>query len=124
MPPGILGPRDGYVAVDLVEPGCSLLDLFNPVSQTQVFKETVPWIVIRIGDGPPNVSSSRAHCPGTVVVPSVLSEHAQLPVFTTNLFLQTIVVGDAALRCDRFRIGMNHSFTLNLSRLINNADRC
>jgi hypothetical protein len=47
-------------------------------------------------DGPPNVSSSRAHCPGTVVAPSVLSEHAQSLVFTANLFLQAIVVGDAA----------------------------
>jgi hypothetical protein len=49
VPPGVLKPRDGFVAVDLVEPGCEPLDLFNPVTQTQAFKETVPWIVIRVG---------------------------------------------------------------------------
>jgi hypothetical protein len=49
VPPGILGPRDGFVAVDLVEPGCDPLELFNPVIQTQVFKDSVPWIVIRVG---------------------------------------------------------------------------
>jgi hypothetical protein len=27
-------------------------------------------------------------------------------------------------KCDRFRVRMNSSFTLNLSRPINNADRC
>jgi hypothetical protein len=47
--PGILGPRDGFVAVDLVEPGCDPLDLLNPIIQTAVFRDVVPWIVIRIG---------------------------------------------------------------------------
>jgi hypothetical protein len=49
VPPGILGPRDGFVSVDLVEPGCDPLDLYNPVVITQVFKDKVPWIVIRVG---------------------------------------------------------------------------
>jgi hypothetical protein len=50
VPPGILGPRDGFVAVDLVEPGCDpLMELYNPVVLTQVFKGSVPWIVIRVG---------------------------------------------------------------------------
>ena len=49
VPPGILGPRDGFVAVDLVEPGCEPLELFNPVIQTHVFRDTVPWIVIQSG---------------------------------------------------------------------------
>jgi hypothetical protein len=49
VPPGILGPRDGFVAVDLVEPGCDPLDLYNPIVLTRVFKNSVPWIVIRVG---------------------------------------------------------------------------
>src|SRR5262249_52514831 len=48
--PGILGPRDGFVAVDLIEPGCKPLDLFNPVAHTRVFKDSTPWIVIRVGN--------------------------------------------------------------------------
>jgi len=51
VPPGILGPKDGFVAVDLVEPGCEnqTINLYNPVHVTQVFKETEPWLVIRVG---------------------------------------------------------------------------
>jgi hypothetical protein len=49
VPTGILGPRDGFVAVDLVQPGCEPFDLFNPVIQTRVFEDAVPWIVIRVG---------------------------------------------------------------------------
>lgn len=49
VPRGILGPRDGFVAVDLVEPGLDPIDLFNPVIQTKVLRDSVPWIVIRIG---------------------------------------------------------------------------
>jgi hypothetical protein len=51
--PGILGPRDGYVAVDLVEPGCEPMDLFNPVTQERVFKDSIPWIVVRVGKKAP-----------------------------------------------------------------------
>jgi hypothetical protein len=50
VPPGVLGPRDGFVAVDLIEPGCKPLELFNPVSHTRVFKESTPWIVVRVGN--------------------------------------------------------------------------
>jgi hypothetical protein len=51
VPPGILGPKDGFVAVDLVEPGCEnqVIDLYNPVHVTQVFKEAEPLLVIRVG---------------------------------------------------------------------------
>ena len=45
--PGILGPRDGSVVVDLVEPNCEPLDCLNVV-QKEVFRDTVPWIVIRV----------------------------------------------------------------------------
>jgi hypothetical protein len=61
VPPGILGPKDGFVAVDLVEPGCETFDLFNPVLLTQVFKEAEPWLVIRVGKQAPlpGTSSSK-----------------------------------------------------------------
>jgi hypothetical protein len=51
--PGILGPRDGYVAVDLVGPGCDPSELFNPVTHAQVFKDSIPWIVVRVGKQAP-----------------------------------------------------------------------
>ena len=44
---GILGPRDGGVVVDLVEPNREPLDWPNVV-QKEVFRDTVPWIVIRV----------------------------------------------------------------------------
>ena len=47
--PGILSLRDGYAAVDLVEPGCDPLELFNPVTHERVFKDSIPWIVVRVG---------------------------------------------------------------------------
>jgi len=45
--PGILGPRNGQVVVDLVEPGCEPLSWPNVVQQ-EVFRDIVPWIVIRV----------------------------------------------------------------------------
>jgi hypothetical protein len=45
--PGILGPRDGDIVVDLVEPGCKPIPWSNVVRQ-EVFKDTVPWVVIRV----------------------------------------------------------------------------
>jgi len=42
-----LGPRDGSVVVDLVEPNCEPLDWLNVV-QKEVFRDTVPWVVIRV----------------------------------------------------------------------------
>jgi hypothetical protein len=47
-PPGVLGPVDGQVVVDLVEPGCEPLEWPVPVVQQQVFRDVVPWVVIRI----------------------------------------------------------------------------
>jgi hypothetical protein len=46
--PGII-EHDGFVAVDLIEPGCQPLDLKNPVMETRVFKDSTPWIVVRVG---------------------------------------------------------------------------
>jgi hypothetical protein len=45
--PGGLGLRDGQVVVDLVEPGCKPLPWPNVVRQ-EVFRDIVPWVVIRI----------------------------------------------------------------------------
>jgi hypothetical protein len=48
--PGILGPRDGFVAVDLVEPEHQPTKLApHTLNQTSVLKHTLPWIVIRVG---------------------------------------------------------------------------
>jgi hypothetical protein len=45
--PGVLGPRHGSVVVDLVEPGCEPIAWLNVVQQ-ETFRETVPWVVIRV----------------------------------------------------------------------------
>jgi hypothetical protein len=46
--PGVLGPHQGSVIVDLVEPGCEPMSVPNTVVQLEVFHDTLPWIVIRI----------------------------------------------------------------------------
>jgi hypothetical protein len=46
--PGVLGPRDGQVVVDLVEPGCEPLPWPNVLVQQEIFQDIVPWVVIRI----------------------------------------------------------------------------
>jgi hypothetical protein len=46
--PGVLGPRDGSVVVDLVEPGCQPLAWPTKLVQQKVFQDTVPWVVIRV----------------------------------------------------------------------------
>ncbi len=55
VPPGILGPRDGVVAVDLVEPGVEPMQW--PIGGGQIacqetFKDNVPWLVLRVGSTP------------------------------------------------------------------------
>jgi len=49
VPPGVLGPRHGMVVVDLIEPGCEPLSWFTHVVRQEVFRDFVPWLVIRIG---------------------------------------------------------------------------
>jgi ribosomal protein L30 len=44
---GVLGPADGQVIVDLVEPNCDPL-LWPNVIRQETFKDVVPWVVIRI----------------------------------------------------------------------------
>jgi hypothetical protein len=47
--PGLVGPKEGGVAVDLVEPGSAPVDL-SPVQvvQQEIFRDVAPWIVIRV----------------------------------------------------------------------------
>jgi len=45
--PGLLGPGHGSVVIDLVEPGCAPLPCPNVV-QEEVFRDTIPWVVIRV----------------------------------------------------------------------------
>jgi hypothetical protein len=49
VPPGLLGARHGMVVVDLVEPGCAPLSWPFSLAQQEVFRDFVPWLVIRIG---------------------------------------------------------------------------
>ena len=46
--PGVLGPRHGSVVIDLVEPSCEPIPDPNPLVRLEVFKESIPWIVIRV----------------------------------------------------------------------------
>jgi hypothetical protein len=46
--PGVLGPRNGRVVVDIVEPGCEPIAWPGEIVQQQVFADTVPGVVIRI----------------------------------------------------------------------------
>jgi hypothetical protein len=48
LAPGVLGPRDGQVVVDLVEPGCEPLSLPGKLVRQEVFRDAVPWLSIRI----------------------------------------------------------------------------
>jgi hypothetical protein len=46
--PGVLGRHNGGVIVDLVEPGCVPMSVLNTIVRQEVFRDTLPWIVIRI----------------------------------------------------------------------------
>ncbi len=48
LPPGVLGPRDGDVLVDLVEPGCEPISWPGELYRQETFKDAVPWLVFRI----------------------------------------------------------------------------
>jgi hypothetical protein len=50
VPPGVVGPRHGMVVVDLIEPGCEPMSWpFVHVVRQEIFRDFLPWIVIRIG---------------------------------------------------------------------------
>ncbi len=46
--PGVLGPRDGMVTVDLVEPGCAPTAFPWIQIRREVFRDILPWVVITI----------------------------------------------------------------------------
>jgi hypothetical protein len=48
VPPGILGPRDGAIIVDLVAPGCQPVPHPRPLIQQRIFRDAVPWVVVGI----------------------------------------------------------------------------
>ena len=48
--PGVLGPRDGGVTVDLVEPGCDPAAFpWTNIARREVISDIPPWVVITIG---------------------------------------------------------------------------
>lgn len=48
--PGVLGPRHGAITVDLVEPGYEPAAFpWSKIEQQETFRDTLPWIVIRVG---------------------------------------------------------------------------
>jgi hypothetical protein len=46
--PGVLGPRQGRVIVDLVEPGCDPMPCEDVVQQEVFRDEPTPWVIIRV----------------------------------------------------------------------------
>ena len=48
LPPGVLGPRDGDVVVDLVAPGYDPITWPGEQIRKEIFKDAEPWIVIRV----------------------------------------------------------------------------
>jgi hypothetical protein len=53
LPPGVLGPRNVDVLVDLVEPACDPITWPGELVQEKTFKDAEPWIVIRVFRKPP-----------------------------------------------------------------------
>jgi hypothetical protein len=49
--PGVLGPRDGVIAVDLVEPGCEPTAFPWIQVKRETFRDIIPWVVITIWSG-------------------------------------------------------------------------
>ncbi len=49
-PPGILGPRDGQITVELIEPnGEPAAFPWREVATRKVFRDVVPWVVVTVG---------------------------------------------------------------------------
>ena len=48
--PGILGPRDGQITVDLLEPGCQppAASPYTTIVRRDVFRDATPWVVITV----------------------------------------------------------------------------
>lgn len=52
VPPGVLGPRDGDVVIDLVEPGHVPITWPGELVCQEIFEDAVPWLVIRVFRNP------------------------------------------------------------------------
>lgn len=47
--PGLLGPRHGYIDVDLIEPSTAVAaDLAAPMEAQEIFQDGIPWVVITV----------------------------------------------------------------------------
>jgi hypothetical protein len=47
---GVLGPRDGIIVIDLVEPGCGPTDFpWTQIARREVLQDIHPWVIITIG---------------------------------------------------------------------------
>jgi len=68
VPPGVLGPRHGEVKLDLVEPGHEPMKFPGKIITEQVFRDILPWLVIRVG----HRADLRAAAPATLRGPSNL----------------------------------------------------
>lgn len=50
IPPGILGPRDGQITVDLIEPNGKAAPFpWTSVASRKAFPDVSPWVVITVG---------------------------------------------------------------------------
>lgn len=49
VPPGVLGPRQGAVVVDLVEPGQEPSEFFGQIAVREVFRDVTPWVEVTVG---------------------------------------------------------------------------
>jgi hypothetical protein len=50
VPSRVLGPRHGVVIFDLVEPGHVPLRWNDPIVQCGIFRDSIPWVVIRVAE--------------------------------------------------------------------------
>jgi len=49
VPTGVLGPRHGCIAVDLLEPGCEPTRLPEAeIAKQEIFRDEIPWLSIRV----------------------------------------------------------------------------
>jgi hypothetical protein len=63
VPTGLLGPHEGVISVDLVQPGIDpIIPIFSAqMAQQQVFQDFEPWVVVRVWshlDGPQSTAMS------------------------------------------------------------------
>jgi hypothetical protein len=76
--PGVLGPRHGEVKVDLVEPGHEPMAFPGTIVVEQVFRDFVPWLVVRVGrlEGPGIPRPETKHSTGRPISHEEIALHA------------------------------------------------